>query len=309
MLLGFVLLWVALISISCSPSSAPTPSKTESSSTNTQTFQVKGVIKGFESDGKTVQIRHEPVTNYGPPVSIFMPAMTMPFEAKPSKELAGLKPGDSVTFRLTVTGDDSWIDHIKKIETNQPVSLADLPATNGYHFLRDVDPLQIGDALPEYQFTNHLGQLVSTEKFKGQAVAITFIFTRCPLPNFCPRMSSNFEEVQKQLLASNPGFTNWHLITISFDPDFDTPVILRAYAERFHADPAHWSFVTGKPSDIAAIAGQFGETFWKDETGLINHNLRTIVLDAAGRVKNIYTGNAWKPEELAQDLIVAKEAR
>jgi len=115
-------------------------------------------------------------------------------------------------------------------------------------------------------------------------------------------MSSNFEEVQKQLLASTPPITNWDLLTISFDPDFDTPVILKAYAERFHADPSHWSFVTGKASDIAAIAGQFGEMFWKDETGLINHNLRTIVLDTAGRVKNTYTGNAWKPEELVQEL-------
>jgi protein SCO1/2 len=263
---------------------------------------VKGVIKELKPDGKTVEIRHEPVTNYVPTLSIYMPAMTMPFEAKHPTELAGLKAGDSVTFRLTVTDDDSWIDQIRKIETNQPVSLADLPATNGYHFLRDVDPLQIGDPLPEYQFTNHLGQPVSTEQFKGQAVAITFIFTRCPLPNFCPRMSINFEEVQKQLSTSAPATTNWHLLTISFDPDFDTPVILKAYAERFHADPAHWSFLTGKPADVAAIAGQFGETFWKDETGLINHNLRTIIIDSAGRVKNIYTGNAWKPEELVQDL-------
>jgi protein SCO1/2 len=284
--------------------------KPEARSTNTQTFQVKGTIKGLKSDGKTVEIRHEPVTNYGPPVSIYMPGMTMPFEAKHPNELAGLKPGDAVAFRLSVTDDDSWIDQIRKIETNQPVSLADLPPTNGYHFLQDVDPLQIGDLLPEYNFTNHLGQPFSTEQFKGQAVAITFIFTRCPLPNFCPRMSSNFEEVQKQLLSAHPAFTNWRLVTISFDPDFDTPVILKAYAERFHADPAHWSFVTGKSSDIAAIAGQFGETFWKDETGMINHNLRTVVLDTAGRVKNIYTGNAWKPEELIQDLTAAaKDAR
>ncbi len=169
----------------------------------------------------------------------------------------------------------------------------------------DLDPLQIGDVLPEYHLTNHLGQWISTEQFKGQAVAITFIFTRCPLPNFCPRMSSNFEEVQRQLLTAHPAFTNWHLLTISFDPEFDTPVILKAYAERFHADPAHWSFVTGKPSDIAAIAGQFGEVFSKDETGLINHNLRTIVLDTAGRIKNIYIGNAWKPEELIQEMTAA----
>src|SRR5262249_4562635 len=149
-------------------------------------------------------------------------------------------------------------------------------------FVRDVDPLQIGDPLPEYHFTNQLGRAVSTTQFKGQALAMTFIFTRCPLPNFCPRMSSNFEEVQHKLLgsestgsatnSSSQPSTNWHLLTITFDPEFDSVAVLKSYAERFHADPAHWSFLTGDMMDIRAISDQFGQSFWKDETGAINHN-------------------------------------
>ena len=143
--------------------------------------------------------------------------------------------------------------------------------------MRDVDPLQVGDPLPEYHFTNELGQAVSTAQFKGQALAITFIFTRCPLPNFCPKMSSNFSDTQKLLLNDKQALTNWHLLTITFDPEFDKPVVLKAYAQRFGADTNHWNFLTGELIDITAIATQFGELFWQEE-GAINHNLRTAVL-------------------------------
>src|SRR3954470_13579027 len=154
-----------------------------------QVFEVKGVVKELKPDGKTVEIRHEAITNY-------MPAMVMPFEAKQPKELAGLKAGDEVKFRMTVTDDDVWIDQIQKLSKPDPNQL---PSKAGvFHFSRDVEPLQIGDSLPEYHFTNEAGQAVSTSQLKGDAVGITFIFTRCPLPNFCPKMSSNFEQVQKK---------------------------------------------------------------------------------------------------------------
>ncbi len=305
-----------LFACGCSPKSSSPFQPTTSVSTNVQPFQVKGLITKLFSDNKSVEIRHEEVTNY-------MPAMTMPFDVKDPKELTGLKVNDSVTFRLLVTGTDAWIDQIKKVEGK---SLTELPATNGFRFVRDVEPLQVGDLLPEYHFTNQLGQAVATSQFKSQAVAITFIFTRCPLPNFCPRMSSNFQEVQTRLLSpgsagvspaisTNPApstinaqpstITNWHLLTITFDPDFDKPVVLKSYAERFHADPAHWSFLTGDPADIRAISDQFGQTFWKDETGAINHNLRTAVVNASGRIKKIFTGNNWTPDELASALLDA----
>jgi protein SCO1/2 len=297
----------------CSDKPSPTPASANPSATNVQTFQVKGVIKGLHTDNKTVDIRHEAITN-------FMPAMTMPFDVKDPKELTGLKTNDPVTFRLSVTDTESWIDQIRKLDalsllssspssstlspTSSP-SLTDLPATNGFRFVRDAEPLQIGDPLPEYHFTNQFGQAVSTSQFKGQAFAISFIFTRCPLPNFCPRMSSNFEEAQTKLLADKAGPTNWHLITISFDPEFDTPAILKAYADRFHADPAHWTFLTGALADVTAISEQFGQTFYKDETGAINHNLRTVVVTSSGRIHQIITGNKYTSDELAASLLQA----
>jgi protein SCO1/2 len=177
-----------------------------------------------------------------------------------------------------------------------------------------VEPLEVGDPLPEYHFTNQLGQAVSTIQFKGQALAISFIFTRCPLPNFCPRMSSNFEEAQSRLLSpgnanvSPHASTNWHLFTITFDPEFDNVAVLKSYAERYHADPVHWSFLTGDMMDIRAISDQFGQSFWKDETGAINHNLRTVVVNASGRIHKIFSGNNWKPEELAAEILQASKA-
>jgi protein SCO1/2 len=267
----------------------------DSAGKTNQVFEVKGVIKGLKPDGKTVEIRHEAITNY-------MPAMVMSFEAKEPKELVGLKAGDQVKFRMTVTEDDFWIDQIQKLTVGNP---NELPSKAGvFHFSRDLEPLQVGDALPEYHFTNELGQAVSTGQFKGQAMGITFIFTRCPLPNFCPKMTSNFQELQKKLLGMSDGPTNWHLLTISFDPEFDTPEILKAYAERNKADPKHWNFLTGDISEISTISEQFGQMFWKDE-GALNHNLRTAVIDASGKVQKVFQGNNWTTEEMVAEMVQA----
>jgi protein SCO1/2 len=291
-----------LLLAGCSPTSSPQSPAVVVTKTNVQTYEVQGVITKLIPGNKSVEIRHQEVTN-------LMPAMTMEFEVKHPEELTGLNTNDAVNFRLSMTDTDSWIDQIKKVGGK---SLTELPATNGFRFVRDVDPLQVGDAIPEYRFTNQLGQAVSTTQFKGEALAITFIFTRCPLPNFCPRMSSNFEETQAKLL--NPGsagvspassFTNWHLLTITFDPEFDNVAVLKSYADRYHADPAHWWFLTGDPTDIRAIADQFNESFWKDETGAINHNLRTVVINASGKIQKILTGNSWKPEELIAEMAEA----
>ena len=283
---------VSLTSCERSPATKPRASVPSAPATNQQIFQVKGVIKELKTDGKTVEIRHEEIPNY-------MPAMTMPFEAKDPKELTGLKVGDAVSFRMTVTDAEVWIDQIRKLTPPKPT---ELPSRSTLRFVRDVDPLQIGDPLPEYRFTNEVGQAVSTSQFKGQALAITFIFTRCPLPNFCPLMSNNFADTQKKLLAMTNAPANWHLLTISFDPDFDTPIILKAYAQRFGADPGHWNFLTGDLIDITAISEQFGQMFWREE-GALSHNLRTVVVDASGRMQRILEGNKWTSDELVAEML------
>jgi protein SCO1/2 len=262
-------------------------------------FQVKGVVMAVKPEEKTVRIRHEEIPGY-------MEAMTMPFEVKDTNELAGLGEGDTVTFRMMVTETDGWIDQIKKLDVP---TVNTLPANSGIRIVRDVEPLEVGDLLPEYTFTNQLGQAVSLSQFRGKALAFTFIFTRCPFPTFCPLMSNNFRAIRDALKNHPNAPTNWHLLTISFDPDFDTPEVMKRYAASYDADPANWSFVTGTLIDITALSEQVGLQFWREPSGNINHNLRTVVVDAQGRLQKIYPENKWTTAELTEELIRAAGAK
>jgi len=303
--------WLSLITLaalgltsSCSKQAVPLPAPetVQIGGTTTQIFQVKGVVVELDADGQTVKIKHEEIPGY-------MGAMTMPFEARPTNELSGLVAGDKVSFRMSVTDTDGWIDQIKKLEAAAPVTNT-LPTTGPFRAVRDVEPLHVGDLMPDYHFTNQLGQAVSLSQFRGQALAITFIFTRCPFPTFCPLMSRNFEEVQKKLLAQPNAPTNWHLLTITFDPEYDTPPRLKGYAKQYNADPAHWSFLTGALIDVTAIAEQCGLLFWREGDGWnISHNLRTAVVDAGGRVQKILPENKWTSDELAAEMVKAALAK
>ena len=290
----FLLLNVAAVLVLTACNRRPDSSgRSASPSTNQQSFQVKGVVISVKLLEKTVEIKHEEIPGY-------MPAMTMPFEVRDTNELAGLQPGESVAFRMLVTDTEGWIDQIRKLAAspgNAP------PST--FRLVREVEPLNPGDPLPHYAFTNQFGQPISTDQFKGQALAVTFLFTRCPFPTFCPLMANHFAEAQQKLLAMSNAPTNWQLLTISFDPDFDTPAVLKAYAERYKYDPAHSSFPTGALIDITALAEQVGLTFWHDDTGNISHNLRTFVVDASGRLRKILNGNQWTSDELVQEMTEA----
>jgi|ERR1043166_9739338 protein SCO1/2 len=266
-----------------------------------QVYLVKGTVQEVKPAEKTVKIAHEKIPNY-------MDAMTMDFEVKDAKELSGLQPNDYVSFRMLVTEKDGWIEGITRLTNNQVAPKPVANAPDNFRRVREVEPLKVGDVMPEYRFTNEMNQAVQLSDFKGQAVAITFIFTRCPFPTFCPRMSSNFEEAAKKLKANASNPTNWHLLTLTFDPDFDTPAVLKAYAKRFSYDPAKWNYLTGELIDITAITEQFGLLFWrpdpKEVTG-ISHNLRTAVIDPQGRVQKIFTENSWKTDDLVAEIVAA----
>ena len=295
---------LATFAVSCAektpylPPPAPAPAATPTQ----QVFQVKGTVVELLPAEKSVRIKHEAIQDY-------MDAMTMPFDVKDTNELAGLTAGDGIVFRLTVTEKEGWIDQIKKVSVSAPPKNP-VPTTGPFRFVREVEPLNIGDPLPDYRFTNQLGQAVNFSQFRGQALAFTFIFTRCPFPTFCPLMSNNFREVQDALLKLPNAPTNWQLLTISFDPEWDTPGRLKAYAQGLRHDPRHWSFLTGELVDITALAEQVGEIFTRDANGSnISHNLRTVVVDARGRVQTIIAENKWQPAELVAELVKAAAAK
>jgi len=273
---------------------ATVASSAQVSSTNLQTFQARGIVREIAASEKTVGIQHDAIPGY-------MPAMTMPFEVKDVRELAGIAPGDSVAFQIEVTPQDGWIEHLRKID---PTIDTNIPTTGPFRLVRDVEPLKVGDLLPDYEFTNELGHAVRLSSFRGQALAITFIFTRCPYPTFCPRMSDLFHDTLATLAKNPSGPTNYHFLTVSFDPDFDTPETLKNYALFHQYDPARWSFLTGQLIEITALADSFGMKFWHEGAG-INHNLRTAVVDARGRVQKVLIGNKWTAEMLAAETVTA----
>jgi protein SCO1/2 len=303
------LLACALAVTGCRQQSTPTPPPPAASgpATNSGTpvvingvpataYPVRGVIEAVHTNKQQATIKHDEIPGY-------MVAMTMDFDVKEARELDGLKPGNIVKFRMLVTEKEGWIDQVVK------VGEAPLPdPVPSVRRVRYVEPLNIGDALPDYTFTNELGQAVSLSSFKGRGLAFTFIFTRCPFPNFCPRMSDHFATAITNLLAAPDAPTNWHFLSISFDPSFDTPKTLAAYAKRYQADPARWNFVTGAIIDIDAITEQFGLYFAR-EGGTINHNLRTVVVDSLGRVQHVFTGNEWTAEALATEMRRAAGAK
>jgi protein SCO1/2 len=292
---GFVAVW--LVS-SCRENPTTGDFSHRSTTATQQIYSVTGLVREIKMDRRTAVIQHEEVPGY-------MPAMTMPFKAKSTNEINTLQPGDQISFRLVVTQDEGWIEQVRKLSRG---SVNTLPAVGSFRRVREVDPLNVGDLVPDYSFTNEVGEAVSLSGFKGKALALTFIFTRCPFPDFCPRMSGNFSQACKKLNEMPDSPSNWHLLSISFDPAFDTPAMLRALAKRYNYDPKKWNFVTGALIDIDAITEQFGLSFSRDGQSF-NHNLRTVVIDARGRVQKIFVGNEWKSDELVAELVKAAKAR
>ena len=300
-------LFVARTSVSVTiPPSAPLPPTPPPPplNTNVQTFFVRGVVKELKADGKTVVIDHEEIPSY-------MAKMVMPFKVKDTNQLANLGTNDQVHFRLNVAEFESWIDQVTKTGTAVPV--AD-PARKNFRPVREVDVLKEGDALPGYPLTNHRGEAFNTAQFKGQALAITFIFTRCPLPDFCPRMSVRFAQASKLLKEMPNAPANYHLLSVTFDVDHDTPLVLQNYANtvkaQHGADMTRWTFATGKLIDIDDLTERFGLVFARDPgTVSFNHNLRTVVIDAAGKVQKIFIGNDWKADALVLEIEKAAKAK
>ncbi len=253
----------------------------------TRTYQVKGRIISIPADKKSVVIRHEDIPG-------FMSSMTMSFPVKDSNVLTNLAPNDLVNFELIVTPHESWISRLEKtgrVEGNE--AAASEVSTS-------VEPiLATGQEAPAFHLTDQDGQAVSLRDFRGKPVAITFIFTRCPLPDYCPRFTSHFAVVQEKLSPHHDG--QFHLISITIDPEHDTPEVLKEFGQRFGADFQTWSWLTGSAKAIRDISAPYGVRYWSED-GTINHSAVCAVIDAAGRLYRIYRGNTWTPEEIISDL-------
>jgi protein SCO1/2 len=159
--------------------------------------------------------------------------------------------------------------------------------------------------LPDCELTDENGGRIRFSDFHGRALAFTFFFTRCPLPDYCPRMNKNFAETRRLLLNTPDAPTNWQFLSISFDPDFDQPEMLASYAIFFRDNnPDRWRFAAASTDAIARLAPQLDLMVMRDSTG-ISHNLRTVVLDPQGRIAHVFDGNEWTPQLLADTILQA----
>jgi protein SCO1/2 len=254
-------------------------------------YQVRGIVRGFAPDRSTVDIQHEDIPG-------FMPSMTMPFSVKDQKDIAGLKIGDAISFRMTVTDKDLLLDQVKKIDAGE-VKIVE--ATSTASAARTAERLREGDIVPFFSLTNQDSRPVTSDSFRGKPYVLTFIFTRCPVPNFCPRMSSNFSELQDAIKSDAALAGKARLLSVTLDPQFDTPEILRGYAAHFKADPEFWMFATGSSGQIDTLTQSFA-VFVQPEGGTISHGLATALIAADGSVVKIWRGNDWKPSEIIDEL-------
>jgi protein SCO1/2 len=278
--------------VSCGEIAAESVALQAQQETNVQTFTATGVVRELKADGRTVVVKHEAIPNY-------MDAMTMPFKVKESGELAGLRTGDKIRFCLKVTDTESWVERISKTGTTSAEESK--PAHAPVADARTAKPRH---PLLDYPFTNELGQAVRLGDFRGQALAITFFFTRCPIPDYCPRLSKNFEEASQKLIAMPGGPTNWHFLSVTFDPDSDTPAVLRAYGERYQYDPKHWSFLTGPMEKISELASASDVKF-ESASGLLNHNFRTLIIDAAGHLQMVFPTSGNLSDAIVAQIVKA----
>ena len=251
-------------------------------------YDTRGVVRGFSPDRATIEIQHENIV-------AFMPSMTMPFVARNPKQIADLKTGDAISFRMAVTKKDFWIENVKKIRREE-VAVAEPKQTSSVSEERDAR-LKEGDQMPPFSFTNQNGERISLDTFRGQPFVLTFVFTRCPVPNFCPRMSNNFEELQAAVKAGSGTLGTTRLLSVTLDPDYDTPKILSEYAAFHHADSKIWTFATGDGKEIDSLTRAFS-VYRQNEGGTISHGLATALINRDRRIERIWRGNAWTPAEV-----------
>jgi protein SCO1/2 len=238
------------------------------------------------------------------PIPGFMEAMSMPFDVRDAKELDGLVPGNIVDFTLVVDESSSYAEHVKihpYVSAEQDPWLA-----RQLKLLRNLssqksapEPLEIGSAVPNFTLTDQARQQVSLSQFAGKVVAINFIYTSCALPTYCFRMANNFGVIQRKL-KDRLG-RDLVLLTVTFDPQRDTPEVLAHYAHTWKADPQTWHFLTGPLSEVRHVTGMFGMDFFPDE-GLMNHSLHTVVIDRHGKVVANIEGNQFTADQLV-DLV------
>ena len=217
----------------------------------------------------------------------------MPYSVRNDKELDNLQPGAYVEFTLVVEKSASYAEGLR-IHRFDSMEQEPLRARR-LQLLNPSPSLKIGQAVDDFALTDQAGRRVTLSQFAGKVVAITFIYTSCPLPDYCFRLSNNFGRLSKRF-AVRMG-RDLVLLSISFDPDHDSPKVLAQYGATWKADPLSWHFLTGSLAEVKAICQNLGQNFWQDE-GQLTHSLHTLVIDRQGKLAANFEGNEFTAEQL-----------
>jgi len=260
-----------------------------------QRFDLQGKVVAVNKSEGTVRLAHEAIPGY-------MAAMTMDYPIKDQWAFGVLKPGQTVHATLVVASDKAWLEGIviteeAKAETN---SLASAESAH--------NPL--GEELPDFPLVNQDGKRIHLQQYRGKALLLTFIYTRCPLPNYCPLMSKNFAQILEQVRSDAALSPATRLLSISIDAEYDKPAVLRAYGRECAGNSPpfdHWEFASGSPEQVRKVAEFFGLKYWT-ENGQIVHALVTALIGPDGKVKQLYRGNDWQPAQIVAELRALSQA-
>jgi protein SCO1 len=248
-------------------------------------YSGRGLVLEVNRPDRTVVVSHDEIRGY-------MDPMVMPFQVRDARLLAELKRGDHVRFRLAVGTKGSYLDRLA-VESAPPSDPADWQSPV---ISRILVP---GEPVPDFELTDQSGQRVSISRLRGRVIAINFIYTRCPLPDYCPRMTGTFAALSSRFAARLE--QDLVLLSVSFDPQFDTSEVLSRYATSFGANRKGWHFLTGTKEEIGRVCGFFGMGYWPDE-GSITHNLQTGLIDRDGRLAANVEGKEYSARQLG-DLV------
>jgi protein SCO1/2 len=260
---------------------------------NEKRYPIKGKIVAVNQTERTATIAHEDIQGY-------MPGMTMPFKIKNDADLAMLKPGDQITGSLVVDDLSSWVEITAIVEGVQTtLQNVDVPG----------EP-KPGTEVPDFGLVNQDGQRIHLAQYRGQTLLLTFVYTRCQQPDQCTLMSNNFAAIDQALQKQPDAYAKTHLLTVTFDPDYDTPKVLRSYGASHtgrYSDETfqHWEFATGTKDEVKGLAQFFGLRYYHDtesDEEQVIHSMRTAIVGADGKVFKLYRGNEWKPEEVLSEL-------
>lgn len=285
-----IFLFLSLLAAGCKPAADA------SNNSDAKRFPFKGKVVSVDKNAKKATIDHEDIPG-------FMSGMTMAFPIHEDWVWDELVPGSEVRAELVVDNsakEPYWLEKIGIVAAPNPNQPTPTPDD------------RIGKVLPDFTLTNQDGKRISAKDFRGKALAITFIYAKCPLPDYCVRMSMHFSDLANQLKNDDELKDRIRLLSISFDPENDTPPKLKQYGAGYlgNRNPPEftiWQLAVGSNAEVRRIANFFGLDYRTDENNktVINHNLRTAVIAPDGRVTKIFNGNEWAPADLLKELKAA----